>query len=169
MLPPAQPNVAEENHRTLLMAWFHIYDRGSQKRTEDCQTASFLGNLFSQLLSSLFTLSLLSSSFQHSFLSAPLSANDLALHFIEKREAVRLERPHLSTISSPTLLYLYSNTLPSFLLKREEDRWDLVFYDWIVCHCLKNIAATITRLCFIIPVSIQTWLGVSCKAVVSEY
>lgn len=102
--------------------WFQIYNHSSQNRPEYCQTAYFLGNLFSQLLRSLFTPSLLSSSFQHSFLSAPLSANDLALYFIEKRDAVGLEQPHLSTISSPTFLYLYSNTLPSFLLKREEDR-----------------------------------------------
>lgn len=118
--------------------------------------------------SEIITPSLLSSSFQHSFLSAPLSTSDLALYITEKRDAIGLERPHLSTNSSPAFLYLYSNTMPSFLLKREEDRWDLVFHDWIICHCLKNIALTITHLCFIIAVSIQTWLRASCKVAVSE-
>ena len=51
-----------------------------------------------------------------------------------------------------------------------------MFCDRIIPHLLKNITPTITPLCFIIPVSIQTRLRVShkvavkllAKAVVSE-
>lgn len=86
--------------------------------------------MFSQLLRSLFVSSLFSD-FQHSFLSSPLSANDLASYLTEKRDAIRLERPHPSTINSPAFPYQYTKLCLHFCSKGKKT-------DEILCPVIRS-------------------------------
>ena len=106
--------------------------------------------MFSQLLRSLFVSSLFSD-FQHSFLSSPLSANDLASYLTEKRDAIRLERPHPSTINSPAFPYQYTKLCLHFCSKGKKT-------DEILCPVIRSPLILKTSL---LPSPV--WLYHSCE------